>query len=275
MKKIGLLAGVGNLPVEYARKMKDSGSSVITIALVPKVSEELPAISESYVEIPVGKVGKILDHLRKSGVEDIVMLGKINKDLIMAGNFVPDFKGIALLAKVKDYKDDTLLQACVDELAKEGFHTLSQMEALKQLLAEPGQYSKRAPSERELQDMDFGLEMAMAIGGLDIGQTVVVKDRAVMAVEAIEGTDVCIMRGGNLAHSLGEGGAVVAKAAKPQQDHRYDVPTVGPDTILMMAQAGATALVMEAGKTFLFDEKRTVALADEKGIAVVAKNLVK
>ena len=275
MKKIGLLAGVGNLPVEYARKMKDSGSSVITIALVPKVSEELPAISESYVEIPVGKVGKILDHLRKSGVEDIVMLGKINKDLIMAGNFVPDFKGIALLAKVKDYKDDTLLQACVDELAKEGFHTLSQMEALKQLLAEPGQYSKRAPSERELQDMDFGLEMAMAIGGLDIGQTVVVKDRAVMAVEAIEGTDVCIMRGGNLAHSLGEGGAVVAKAAKPQQDHRYDVPTVGPDTILMMAQAGATALVMEAGKTFLFDEKRTVALADEKGIAIVAKNLVK
>jgi len=275
MKKIGLLAGVGNLPVEYARKMKDSGSSVITIALVPKVSEELSAISESYVEIPVGKVGKILDHLRKSGVEDIVMLGKINKDLIMAGNFVPDFKGIALLAKVKDYKDDTLLQACVDELAKEGFHTLSQMEALKQLLAEPGQYSKRAPSERELQDMDFGLEMAMAIGGLDIGQTVVVKDRAVMAVEAIEGTDVCIMRGGNLAHSLGEGGAVVAKAAKPQQDHRYDVPTVGPDTILMMAQAGATALVMEAGKTFLFDEKRTVALADEKGIAIVAKNLVK
>jgi len=275
MKKIGLLAGVGNLPVEYARKMKDSGSSVITIALVPKVSEELPAISESYVEIPVGKVGKILDHLRKSGVEDIVMLGKINKDLIMAGNFVPDFKGIALLAKVKDYKDDTLLQACVDELAKEGFHTLSQMEALKQLLAGPGQYSKRAPSERELQDMDFGLEMAMAIGGLDIGQTVVVKDRAVMAVEAIEGTDVCIMRGGNLAHSLGEGGAVVAKAAKPQQDHRYDVPTVGPDTILMMAQAGATALVMEAGKTFLFDEKRTVALADEKGIAIVAKNLVK
>jgi Uncharacterized protein conserved in bacteria len=275
MKKIGLLAGVGNLPVEYARKMKDSGSSVITIALVPKVSEELPSISESYVEIPVGKVGKILDHLKKSGVEDIVMLGKINKDLIMAGNFVPDFKGIALLAKVKDYKDDTLLQACVDELAKEGFHTLSQMEALKQLLAEPGQYSKRAPSERELQDMDFGLEMAMAIGGLDIGQTVVVKDRAVMAVEAIEGTDVCIMRGGNLAHSLGEGGAVVAKAAKPQQDHRYDVPTVGPDTILMMAQAGATALVMEAGKTFLFDEKRTVALADEKGIAIVAKNLVK
>lgn len=267
---MALLAGVGNLPVEYARKMHEIGTPVATIALVPGVSEELKSLSEPYKEVAIGKLGKILDELKKTGATDVVMLGKINKDLIMAGSLMPDFRGMTLLAKVKDYKDDTLLQACVDELAKEGFHALSQMEALKLLLAEPKLYTKREPDEREAGDMDFGLEMALAIGGLDIGQTVVVKNKAVMAVEAIEGTDACILRGGALAQ---DGGAVVAKAAKPQQDHRYDVPTVGPDTILRMIEVGASALVMEAGRTFLFDEKKTVELADEKGITIVAKNL--
>ena len=270
MTKVALLAGVGNLPVEYARKMYEIGSPVATIALVPGVSEELKQFSEPYAEVAIGKLGKILDQLKKIGATDVVMLGKINKDLIMAGSLMPDFRGMTLLARVKDYKDDTLLQACVDELAKEGLHTLSQMDALKLLLAEPKLYTKRAPDERELSDMDFGLEMALAMGGHDIGQTVVVKNGAVMAVEAIEGTDACILRGGSLAQ---DGGAVVAKAAKPQQDQRYDVPTVGPDTILRMAEVNATALVMEAGKTFLFDEKKTVELADEKGITIVAKNL--
>lgn len=269
MEKVALLAGVGNLPVEYARKMRQLGVSVSTIALVSGVSEELKLFSDRYAEIFVGKIGKILDELKKSGATHVVMLGKINKDIIMSGNFMPDFKGIAILAKVKNYKDDTLLQACVDALTEEGFHTLSQMEALQPLLAEEKVYTQRKPDQREADDMDFGLEMALAIGGLDIGQTVVVKDKAVMAVEAIEGTDACILRGGALA----EKGAVVAKAAKPQQDHRYDVPTVGPDTILTMAKVGATAIVMEAGRTFLFDEKTTIELAEEKGITVVAKNL--
>lgn len=269
MEKVALLAGIGRLPVEYARKMRDLGFPVDTIALVPDVDLELQSVSGTYKEIPLSKIGKILSHLKATGASNLVMLGKIKKELIMTRSFIPDLRGALLLAKVKNYKDDTLLQACVDELAKEGFHTLSQMEALTPLLVAPGLYTKRSPDEREQKDMDFGLEMAVAIGGLDIGQTVVVRDQAVMAVEAIEGTDACILRGGKLA----EGGAVVAKAAKPQQDHRYDVPTVGPDTILMMAQVGATAIVMEAGKTFLVDEKRTAALADEKGITMVAKNL--
>ena len=269
MKKVGLLAGVGNLPLEYARAMKDAGRIVVTVALVPGVEEELQQVSSIYEVIPVGKIGKILSFLKKNEVTELVMLGKVSKEFIMEGSIIPDFKGLALLARVKDYKDDTLLQACVDELAKEGMRTLSQMEALELLLAKPGVYTQRQPDERELKDMNFGLEMACAIGGLDIGQTVVVKDGAVMAVEAIEGTDACILRGGQLAR----GGAVVAKAAKPQQDQRYDVPTVGPDTIQTMIKVGATAIVMEAGKTFLFDAKATAALADENGIAIVAKSL--
>ncbi len=269
MNKVGLLAGVGRLPVEYVRRMTELGCEVAIIALVPGVDPELRTLSNEYREVPVGKIGKILEALREFRAKDVVMLGKVSKELIMEGSIIPDFRGMALLARVKDYKDDTLLLACVEELSKEGFNSLSQMEALQALIVEPGLYTKRAPDEREQLDMNFGLQVAHEIGGLDIGQTVVVKDRAVMAVEAIEGTDACILRGGALAR----GGAIVAKAAKPFQDHRFDVPTVGPDTILMMAQAGATGIVMEAGRTLLYNREKTVALAEEKGITMVSQNL--
>ncbi|HWR30315.1 MAG TPA: UDP-2,3-diacylglucosamine diphosphatase LpxI, partial [Negativicutes bacterium] len=162
--------------------------------------------------------------------------------------------------------DDTLTLALVEELAAEGIAVLDQTELLQPLMPSPGVMTKRQPTEQELADMRFGLDMAKKIGGLDIGQTVVVKNRAIMAVEAIEGTDACIRRGGQ----LGRGGVTVAKSAKPRQDMRFDVPGIGPDTIDSMAEAGAVALVIEAGRTLVVDREAVVERANQHGMTIVA-----
>ena len=194
------------------------------------------------------------------------MLGKINKELVYAHKELPDLRVLKIFARLKNFSDDTLTLALVDELAAEGIAVLDQTELLRPLMPEPGVLSKRQPTEPELADMRFGLAMAKQIGGLDIGQTVVVKNRAIMAVEAIEGTDACIRRGGQ----LGRGGVTVAKSAKPQQDMRFDVPGIGPDTIDSMIQAGAVALVIEAGRTLVVDREKMVEKADQHGITIVA-----
>ena len=151
-------------------------------------------------------------------------------------------------------------------MAAEGITVLDQTELLRPLMPMPGVLTQRKPTEQELADMRYGLGMAKKIGGLDIGQTVVVKNRAIMAVEAIEGTDACIRRGGQ----LGRGGVTVAKSAKPKQDMRFDVPGVGPDTLDSMVEAGASALVIEAGKTLVVDRDAMVKKADQHGITIVA-----
>ena len=145
-------------------------------------------------------------------------------------------------------------------------HVMDQTELIRPLLPEPGVLTKRKPTEKEWEDMRFGFRMAKELGRLDIGQTVVVKNRAVMALEAIEGTDACILRGG----FLGKGGVIVAKTAKPAQDNRFDIPSVGTTTLTSMIHAGATGIVIEAGRTLLVDRKRTLAMAEEKGIVIVS-----
>ena len=171
-----------------------------------------------------------------------------------------------LLASLPDLNDDTVMLALVNEFAQAGVGVLDQTQLIRQLMPAPGVLTNRQPTPEEQADMEYGLAMARQVGGLDIGQTVVVKNKAVMAVEAIEGTDACIKRGGE----LGRGGIVVAKAAKPKQDSRFDVPSVGPDTLTAMVAAGAVALVIEAGKTLLVDKKQVIELADTNNITIVA-----
>lgn len=152
------------------------------------------------------------------------------------------------------------MNAIVKLIEDEGMHVMDQTVLIQPLLPEPGVLTKRKPTEQEWEDMRFGFRMAKELGRLDIGQTVVVKNRAVMALEAIEGTDACILRGG----FLGKGGVVVAKTAKPAQDNRFDMPSVGTTTLTSMIHAGATGIVIEAGRTLLVDRKRTLAMAEEK-----------
>jgi DUF1009 family protein len=169
-----------------------------------------------------------------------------------------------LLANLTDNSDDTVMLGFVKELAVEGMGVLDQTAFIRALMPAPGILTKRVPTEDEKKDMEFGLKMAKQIGGLDIGQTVVVKNLAVMAVEAIEGTDACIRRGG----LLGRGGVTVAKVAKPNQDMRFDVPSVGPDTLETMIEAKASALVIEAGKTLLVHKDKVIEMAEKHGITI-------
>lgn len=268
MEVLGILSGVGHLPVEVARSAKTLGYEVVAIGVVPGIDEELPESSDHYYDINVGKIGKIISTLKKHKVSKVTMIGKVTKEVLYkAGAIVPDLRAIKILATVPDRKDDTIMNAIVKELEGEGMEVMDQTVLIKPLLPSPGVLTKRRPTEAELADMEFGFRMAKAIGGLDIGQTVVVKNRAVMAVEAIEGTDACILRGGY----LGKGGVVVAKTAKPSQDQRFDIPGFGTKTMESMIYAGATGIVIEAGNTLIVDREKTVALADEHNITILVK----
>lgn len=266
MKVIGLLAGVGRLPVDFARAASGMGFAVIAIGVVPGVDPELAQAASRYYSIGAGELGRVVAVLKQEGVQEITMLGKVTKELLFSGAVALDDRMKRLLAGLNDQNDDTILLALAKELAGEGIGVLDQTALIRSQMPGAGVLTRRQPTEAERADMEYGLEMARQIGGLDIGQTVVVKNRAVMAVEAIEGTDACILRGS----ALGRGGVTVAKTAKPNQDARFDVPAVGPDTIRAMIEGGAAALVIEAGKTLLVDRRTTLQLAEENGITIVA-----
>jgi hypothetical protein len=266
MRKIGLIAGVGRLPVEFARAARGMGVHVIGIGVLPEVDPELSQVAHKYEYINIAKLDRIFKVFKRENVTEITLLGKINKELIYAHKELPDFRVLKIFSRLRNFSDDTLTLALVEELAGEGISVLDQTELLQPLMPAPGVLTRRKPTEQELADMKFGLDMAKKIGGLDIGQTVVVKNRAIMAVEAIEGTDACIRRGGQ----LGRGGVTVAKSAKPKQDMRFDVPGVGPDTIDSMVAAGAVALVFEANRTLVVDREVMVEKADQHGMTIVA-----
>ena len=266
MKKIGLIAGVGRLPVEFARAARGMGVHVIGVGVLPEVDPELSQVTHTYENINIAKLDRIFKVFKREKVTEITLLGKITKELVYAHREMPDLRVLKIFSRIKNFSDDTLTLALVEELAAEGITVLDQTELLRPLMPEPGVLTKRKPTDTELADMRFGLDMAKKIGGLDIGQTVIVKNRAIMAVEAIEGTDACIRRGGQ----LGRGGVTVAKSAKPKQDMRFDVPGVGPDTVNSMIEAGAVALVIEAAKTLVVDRETMVNKANQHGITIVA-----
>ena len=267
METLGLLAGIGHLPVDVAQSAKKLGYKVVAIAVVPETDPELPENADVFYTINVGKVGKILRTLKQNDVKNVTMIGKVTKEVLYkTGVVIPDLTTIKVLASLPDRKDDTIMNAIVKLIEDAGMHVMDQTVLVRPLLPEPGVLTKRKPTEQEWKDMQFGFRMAKELGRLDIGQTVVVKNQAVMALEAIEGTDACILRGG----FLGKGGVIVAKTAKPAQDNRFDMPSVGTTTLTSMIHAGATGIVIEAGRTLLVDRKRTLAMADEKGITIVS-----
>lgn len=267
METLGLLAGIGHLPVDVAQSAKKLGYKVVAIAVVADTDPELPENADVFYTINVGKVGKILQTLKQHDVKNVTMIGKVTKEVLYKnGVMIPDLTTIRVLASLPDRKDDTIMNAIVKLIEDKGMHVMDQTVLIQPLLPEPGVLTKRKPTEQEWEDMSFGFRMAKELGRLDIGQTVVVKNRAVMALEAIEGTDACILRGG----FLGKGGVVVAKTAKPAQDNRFDMPSVGTTTLTSMIHAGATGIVIEAGRTLLVDRKRTLAMAEEKGITIVS-----
>jgi UDP-2,3-diacylglucosamine hydrolase len=267
MNTLGIIAGFGRLPVEVAKAVRETGRRVIAIGVLDSVDHELQNVVDAYYAINVGQLTAIIDTLKQEQVAEIVLIGKVNKELLFQG-IMMDGKMRALLASLPNNNDDTLMLAFVREFVMSGMQVLDQTLYIQPLLAQEGLCTARQPSDAEWQDIEYGFAMAKEIGRLDIGQTVVVKNKAVLAVEAIEGTDAAIRRGGQLA----QGGAIVAKVAKPQQDVRFDMPGVGTNTLQSMIEAGAKVLVVEAGKTLLVDRAKVIKMADEHGIAIVAIN---
>ena len=217
-------------------------------------------------KINIGQLDCIIQTLVQKNIKQVTMIGKVTKELMFNGEVAIDQRWQKLFSSLPNNNDDTLMLALVQELATEGIGVFDQTMLIKKLMPSKGVLTERQPTIGELEDMEFGYKMAKEIGQLDIGQTVVVKHKAVMAVEAIEGTDECIKRGG----ALGRGDAVVVKVAKPNQDLRFDVPTVGVKTINSMIAANSKALAIEADNTLLVEKSKVLELAKKNNITIVA-----
>jgi UDP-2,3-diacylglucosamine hydrolase len=265
MNKIGLIAGNGNFPIAFARAARLKGMRVVAVAHEGETLPELANLVDVIFWVKVGQLGKIIQLFKDEGVVDVLMAGGIKKTRFF-GNTMPDLRGMAMLAKMVHKKDDSLLRAVADELKSEGIIVRESTLYLDSIVAQKGILTKRKPAKSERQDIEFGWQMAKEIGRLDIGQTVVLKDQVILAVEAIEGTDEAIRRGGMLCGR----GAVVVKVCKPQQDLRFDLPAIGTQTIRTMTEVKASCLAIEAGKTIILERETVVRDADRADITIIA-----
>ena len=221
----------------------------------------------AYYQISVFKSDTVIKTFLKKGVTDVTMLGKVTKEhLYKKITTIPDMRTIKLLNRLRNRKDDTIMLAIVEELEKEGLAVADQTKYMRSLMPPVGVMTMRKPTEVEQLDIEFGFTLAKQMGALDIGQTVVVKEQAAMAIEAIEGTDECIKRGG----ALGREGAVVVKTAKPNQDVRFDVPAVGMKTLESMITGNCKVLAMEAKRTIFVEQEAVLQKANELGIVICA-----
>lgn len=262
--KIGIIAGGGQFPYLFAEAARKAGRQVVIIGHKGETHPELEKIADSFYWIKLGQLGKILKYFRKEAVSETVFLGTITKTRIFR-DILPDLKALTLWNKIDIKQDDAILRAIAAELEKEGIKVLESTLYLKDLLFPAGILTRKKPSDEQRRDIEFGWRMARDMGRLDIGQCVVVRDRTVLAVEAIEGTDATIQRGG----TLGREKAVVVKVKKPSQDFRFDLPATGLKTIETMHEVKASVLAVEAGQSLLFDREIVVEQANKKGIVVV------
>jgi len=262
---LGLIAGGGVFPLMVADAARDKGLRVVAVAHEGETDPLLAEKVDEIAWIKLGQLGHLLKVLKKAGVTKTVMAGTINKKK-MFENVRPDLRGLTLMSKLAIFHDDDILRAVAGELQREGIHIVSSAEHLPELLAPRGNLTRRKPNQEEREDVEFGWKIAKELGRLDIGQCVVVRRKTVLAMEAIEGTNETILRGGKLAKEK----AVVVKVSKPNQDMRFDVPAVGPDTIEVMAQVKASVLAIEAGKTLIFDKLGMISYADRLRIVIVS-----
>lgn len=262
--RIGLIAGNGRFPIIFADNARRLGLRVSAVAHEGETEPELERHVDRIHWIKIGQLNKLIRAFKDDGVRQAVMLGGIKKTHVFT-TVRPDFRTLALAARLALWKDDDILREFAAELEREGITICESTFGLEGILVEEGPLTTRRPSQKEWEDIRYGWDVARDIGRLDIGQCVVIKDRVVVAVEAVEGTDGAIRRGGELAKD----GAIVVKRCKPQQDLRFDLPAIGPRTIEVMTSVKAAVLAVEAGKTVILDRELLVQRAQEAGIAVV------
>lgn len=267
---LGLIAGSGRLPHILVENARRKGERVVCVGIRDEADPGLKDQVDRFHWCGVAKVGRLIRILKREGVDRAVMAGKVRKTRMYTPFRVlrmrPDLRTFKIWYRtVRDKSDDTLLGALARELESEGIRVMDTTPWMGKHLAEKGVLTERRPSAAEEKDIRFGLKIALGLGRLDVGQSVAVKEEAVVAVEAMEGTDGMIARAGDLCR----GGFVTVKMAKPNQDLRFDIPTIGPDTIRTLREAGGKVLVVEARKTLIVDPEETIAEANRRGIAVV------
>lgn len=256
---IGLIAGKGRLPEIFRESVRKSGREVFSVGV--------KGITDSQVDelLPIGRVGRLIGLFKKKNIREVVMLGKFEHRLIYSSLLNFDLKALSVLGRAKDKRPASLVKAFMEVLEEEGFEFVDPTPYLKELLAAEGVMGKRKPVREAMEDGIFGFSIAKELAELDIGQTVVVKDKAVVAVEAMEGTQDTIRRGGK----MGGKGIRIVKVARKTQDFRIDVPAVGIETLEVMKEVNADALFLEAGKVYIIDKEKFLKMADRFGISVI------
>jgi DUF1009 family protein len=270
---IGLLAGSGRFPILFAEAAKRQGLKVACVGIKYEAPAELRDLCTTYETAGVAKLGRMIKIFGRQRVRHIVMAGKVTKNVMYTPwRFVqlwPDHRMVRMwyFRNKKDNRDDSILLAVIAEFERDGMTFASALDYCPELLVSEGLLTRRAPSARESADIAFGWHLAKEMGRLDVGQSVAVKEKAALAVEAIEGTDRCIERAGQLCRA---GGWTLVKVAKPQQDMRFDVPTIGITTIENLHRAGARVLAVEASRTIVVDQADVIDLANRYGLTIVA-----
>ncbi len=261
---LGLIAGNGRFPFLAAAGARRAGRRVVAVAIREEASPELEPEVDELHWIGLGQLGRGIGILHEAGVREAVMAGQVKHKQIFSG-IVPDLKMLGVLARLAFQNTDSLIGAVADALAREGITLLPSVAFLGDQLATVGPMTRRQPDRGERRDVEYGEKVARALAGMDLGQTAVVKDRAAVALEAMEGTDETIRRAGRIAGP----GTTVVKVAKPGQDMRFDVPVVGGGTLLAMREAGSRVLALDAAKTLMIDRKEFLTQADADGVAVL------
>jgi UDP-2,3-diacylglucosamine hydrolase len=273
--RIGLLAGAGRFPIAFAEAARRQGISVFCVGVVGMASDELRNVCDYFTYSSLGRFGRAIRLFKGARIERIVMAGKVDKTVLFHPyrwiRHLPDLRAIHMMLRYAraNRKDDTLLLALIREFERDNLTFDTPLNYCPELLVKHGFLTRRKPTPAQWRDIRFGWEIAKELGRLDIGQTVIVNDMAVIALEAIEGTDAAIRRAGTLCR---RGGFTVVKVAKPQQDMRFDVPTIGVETLQTMREAGGRVLAVESEMTIMLDQPEVIELANRLGIAIVSLN---
>lgn len=271
-ERVGLVAGGGTFPFELARSARKQGLEVVCVGIRHEVSPELASEVALFRSFSIGRLGAMLRYFKRHGVRRVSWAGWIRKERLFTPgriwSLLPDWRTLKLwFFRLRDRQSQTMLAAIAEEFENEGLHVAHSLELCPDLLLEEGVLTRRQPTRRQVEDIRFGWALAKRMAELDVGQSVAVYEKSTLAVEGIEGTDRNIRRAGEL---CARGGFTVVKVAKEGHDMRFDVPTIGPDTVKTLSEAGGAVLAVEAGKTMVLDRDETLRLADELGIVVAA-----
>ncbi|MBU0467835.1 MAG: UDP-2,3-diacylglucosamine diphosphatase LpxI [Candidatus Omnitrophica bacterium] len=265
-KILGLIAGNGKFPILFAQKAKSQNYKVIAAGIKGDTSFLLKYFVSEYSLFKAGELKKLFSFFKDKGVTHAIMAGQVSQRNLFKNDVVFDEDFQAIFDSLKDRKADTIFSAIADKLKENGIELVDSTFLLKDCLASKGVLTDRKPDHEELEDIEFGKEIAKRMGAVDVGQTVVIKRKAIVAIEAMEGTDKTIYRGGKIAKT----GAVIVKMSKPNQDLRFDVPVIGPRTIAIMKKCSASCLAIESGKTLIIDKDICLKMANSAGICIVS-----